>query len=296
MTSDPVKSDPVGGLLGGGSAGKAAVEVRGLWRTFTRHRTAPWDPRESVDALAEVNLRIPQGSRFGIVGESGSGKTTLLRLIAGLDRPTSGTVSVSGVDISRLAERDLGFLRRTLQIVFQDPMSSLDPRMSVRDIVAEPLRVQGVRGVDAAVTAALQQVGLDASAGRRYPHQFSGGQRQRISIARAVAPGPEILLADEAVSALDVTVRAQILDLLDEIATARSLTLIFVSHDLAVIRRVCDRVAVLQSGRLVEEGTTESVYSNPAQPYTRELLAAVPTLAKGLAAARAREAQLGPRG
>jgi ABC-type glutathione transport system ATPase component len=270
------------------SSQEPAVQLRNVWRQFPRRKPSPFAKSGTVDALADVSLRIPRGSRFGIVGESGSGKTTLMRLIAGLDRPTRGTVQVSGIDIGRLREPDLGFLRRSLQIVFQDPMGSLDPRMRVRDIVAEPLQVQGAKNIDEAVAVALEQVGLPISAGTRYPHQFSGGQRQRISIARAIAPDPEILLADEAVSALDVTVRAQILTLLETIATERGLTLIFVSHDLAVVRSICDHIAVLKSGRLVETGDTERVYLHPREQYTRELLAAVPTLAKGLAAAEAR--------
>lgn len=265
-----------------------AVEVTGVWRRFNRPKSSPFARATTVDALADVTLAIPRGSRFGIVGESGSGKTTLMRLIAGLDQATAGTVKVGGTDLTGLRESQLGFLRRSLQIVFQDPMGSLDPRMRVRNIIAEPLQVQGVEDIDSAVATALEQVGLAPDVGRRYPHQFSGGQRQRISIARAIAPGPEILLADEAVSALDVTVRAQILALLESIAVQRQLTLIFVSHDLAVVRRVCDQVAVLQNGRLVETGPTESLYRAPQQRYTRELLAAVPTLAKSLAAAGAR--------
>ncbi len=265
-----------------------AVDVVRLWRSFSLPKSSPFTKPSTVDALADVSLSIRRRARFGIVGESGSGKTTLMRLIAGLDKPTQGTVTVSGTDITELREGELGFLRRSMQLVFQDPMGSLDPRMRVRDIIAEPLEVQGLGGVDTAVATALDQVGLPADAARRYPHQFSGGQRQRISIARAIAPSPEILLADEAVSALDVTVRAQILALLASIAEQRELTLIFVSHDLAVVRRVCDEVAVLKDGRLVETGATEEVYRNPAQDYTRTLLAAVPTLSKGLAAARAR--------
>ena len=268
-----------------------AVRVTGLTRRYTRRRSSPFSPPSTVDALAGIDLTIPARSRFGIVGESGSGKTTLMRLIAGLDRATSGTVEIGGTDITVLRESELGFLRKRLQIVFQDPMGSLDPRMRVRDIIAEPLQVQGLGNIGEAVTTALEQVGLPASAARRYPHQFSGGQRQRISIARAIAPGPEILLADEAVSALDVTVRAQILGLLESIAVERELTLIFVSHDLAVVRRVCDEVAVLSGGRLVESGPTEQIYGRPSQQYTRDLLAAVPTLAKSLAAAQARRPQ-----
>jgi len=266
-----------------------AVQVRSVWRQFARRKSSPFAKPATVDALTDVSLTIPRGSRFGIVGESGSGKTTLMRLMAGLDQPTRGTVHVSGTDITGLRENELGFLRRSLQIVFQDPMGSLDPRMRVRDIIAEPLQVQHISGIDAAVDTALDQVGLPVSAARRYPHQFSGGQRQRISIARAIAPNPDILLADEAVSALDVTVRAQILSLLEAIAVERGLTLIFVSHDLAVVRRVCDHVAVLKDGAVVETGPTEELYRSPVENYTRDLLAAVPTLAKGLAAAAARQ-------
>lgn len=268
----------------------AAVVVDRVSRRFGARGGLPWSKRATVDALSEVSLVIPKGSRFGIVGESGSGKTTLMRLIAGLDKATSGRILVTGTDITELPESKLGFLRSRLQVVFQDPMGSLDPRMRVGEIVAEPLRAQGKSDVTSTVVRSLEQVGLDASAVRRYPHQFSGGQRQRISIARAIAPDPEILIADEAVSALDVTVRATVLALLDRIAAERGLTLLFVSHDLSVIRRVCDQVAVLRHGRLVEVGPTEQVYTTPQQDYTRDLLAAVPTLRRSLALARARAA------
>ncbi len=265
-----------------------AVVIDGVSRLFHRRRRSPWTAPTSVAALSEVSLTVPRQSRFGIVGESGSGKTTLVRLIAALDRPTAGRVIIDGVDISELSESGLRPMRRRLQLVFQDPMGSLNPRMRIRDIVAEPLQVQGLP-VDDRVRAVLGQVGLDAGALHRYPHQFSGGQRQRISIARAIATRPSILLADEAVSALDVTTRVQILDLLDDLAAAEDFTLVFVSHDLSVIRRVCDRVAVLKDGRIVETGDIASVYADPQHPYTRELLAAVPTLRHGLASARARQ-------
>jgi ABC-type glutathione transport system ATPase component len=265
-----------------------AVELVGVGRRFTRGRVSLFQPRGYVDALVDVTLTIPPRSRFGIVGESGSGKTTLMRLIAGLDRATTGRIDVLGTDITGRKESELGFLRRNLQIVFQDPMGSLDPRMRVGSIVAEPLQVQGHPNVRGAVLRALEQVGLDASALRRYPHQFSGGQRQRISIARAIAPEPAILIADEAVSALDVTIRAQILDLIEDLATRREVTLIFVSHDLSVIRRVCDQIAVLRAGRVVESGPTARVYQQPEHDYTRQLLAAVPTLERSLASARER--------
>ncbi|GGL93570.1 ABC transporter ATP-binding protein [Nakamurella endophytica] len=277
------------------AAGEPAVVVESVSRRFVRRR-GPFRPARVVDALDGVSLTVPRGARFGIVGESGSGKTTLMKIIAGLDAPTSGRVTVAGTDVTGRSGRQLDDLRRRLQVVFQDPMGSLDPRMRIGQIVAEPLQAQGRPGVREAVDRALRQVGLDPAIAGRYPHQFSGGQRQRISIARAVAPDPEILIADEAVSALDVTVRATILELLETIAAERSLTLIFVSHDLSVIRRVCDRVAVLRAGHLVEAGPTEQVWSHPQDAYTRGLLAAVPTLDRALAAARQRAGGAGGTG
>jgi peptide/nickel transport system ATP-binding protein len=261
----------------------AVVRLAGVGRVFRRPGGG------TLTALEGIDLDIPRGSAFGVVGESGSGKTTLMRIIAALEKATSGSVQVDGTDITALPEKRLGFLRKTLQVVFQDPMGSLNPRMTIGRIVAEPLVVQGHRDVGGRVAQVLEQVGLEPGIVGRYPHQFSGGQRQRISIARAIAPDPAVLIADEAVSALDVTVRAQVLDLIAEIAASRSLTLIFVSHDLSVIRRVCDRVAVLQGGRLVESGTVQRVYEQPEQEYTRRLLAAVPRLAESLAMARDRE-------
>jgi peptide/nickel transport system ATP-binding protein len=226
---------------------------------------------------------VRAGERFGIVGESGCGKSTLLRLLAGLDRPTSGRVVVEGTDISPLPERRLRFLRERLQMVFQDPMSSLDPRMRVRDIVAEPLVAQGNHAPQARVIELLTEVGLSEAAAHRYPHQFSGGQRQRISTARALAPSPGILLADEPVSALDVSVRAQVLNLISDLVDELNLTLVFVSHDLSVVRHLCDRVAVMNAGEIVETGSVEQVWRDPQHPYTRRLLAAVPTMERALA-------------
>ncbi|WP_323179687.1 ATP-binding cassette domain-containing protein [Streptomyces sp. NBC_01016] len=240
-------------------------------------------PAPPVHALRGVSFSVPQGGRFGIVGESGCGKSTLLRILAGLDKPTSGTVEIDGRDITRLRERQLRFVRGRLQLVFQDPMSSLDPRMKVGDIVAEPLVAQGIGSRKERVAELLESVGLGADAARRYPHQFSGGQRQRISIARALAPRPNIIVADEPVSALDVSVRAQVLNLIADLVDELNLTLVFVSHDLSVIRHVCDRVAVMQAGEIVETGPTEQLYEDPRHPYTRRLIAAVPTLQKALA-------------
>ena len=246
------------------------IEVRDLERRYARR---------DVHALRGVSFDVEAGQRFGIVGESGSGKSTLVRLLAALDKPTAGTVAFHGRRVDNLPERKLGFLRSELQIVFQDPMGSLDPRMRVRDIVSEPM---GRREPDR-VAELLAAVGLPADAAQRYPHQFSGGQRQRISIARALAPSPSVLIADEPVSALDVSVRGQILDLLGSLVEQFALTLIFVSHDLGVVRHVCDRVAVMRRGEIVELGDVGQVYDAPRHEYTRELLEAAPNLRAELA-------------
>ncbi|MEV4894890.1 ATP-binding cassette domain-containing protein [Nonomuraea sp. NPDC055795] len=256
-------------------AGTPVIEARDLTRVYRRPRTSLTRPGEAVHALKGVSLSVARGERYGIVGESGSGKSTLLRLLCGLDRPTSGSIRFTGQEI--VGRRDLRFLRNDLQIVFQDPMSSLDPRMRVRDIVAEPLVAQGLP-VGARVAELLEEVGLPAGAAERYPHQFSGGQRQRIAIARALAPAPKVLVADEAVSALDVSVRGQILNLLADLIDAHGLTLVFVSHDLSVVRHVCESVAVMSEGEIVESGAVDEVWAGPKHPYTRTLLRAVPTL------------------
>lgn len=248
------------------------ISVRDVERVYRRGSRT-----NIVHALKGVTFDVQRGERFGIVGESGSGKSTLIRLLAALDQPTAGTVYFSGQQVSGRKERDLRSLRRQLQVVFQDPMGSLDPRMTVGSIIAEPLRGKGFDR-SARVVELLEAVGLSGDAMKRYPHQFSGGQRQRISIARALAPKPDVLIADEAVSALDVSVRAQILNLLNNLTRDFNLTLIFVSHDLGVIRHVCDRVAVLNDGELVELGDTRDVFSQPQHDYTKTLLRAVPVL------------------
>ncbi|TDO30019.1 peptide/nickel transport system ATP-binding protein [Kribbella sp. VKM Ac-2527] len=258
------------------------IQVTDLVRDYPRPRTSLFRRAPVVHALRGVSFEVRAGERFGIVGESGCGKSTLLRILAALDRATSGQVVVDGTDITNLPERRLSFLRENLQLVFQDPMSSLDPRMRVRDIIAEPLVVQGHPASGDRVRELLDAVGLPPNAGDRYPHQFSGGQRQRISIARALAPRPKILVADEPVSALDVSVRAQVLNLISDLVDELDLTLVFVSHDLSVVKHVCDRVAVMNAGQIVETGTTGEVYATPAHPYTRRLVAAIPTLARAL--------------
>jgi ABC-type glutathione transport system ATPase component len=265
---------------------EAVITARAVVRRYRRPRRSLTRPGPVVQALRGVDLDIGYGERFGIVGESGSGKSTLIRLLAGLDRPTSGSIRFAGKEIARAPERSLKFLRRDLQMVFQDPMGSLDPRMKVGDIIREPLIALGHPDARGRVAELLDAVGLPAAAADRYPHQFSGGQRQRISIARALSPRPKVLVADEPVSALDVSVRAQILNLLMDLVDEFSLTLVFVSHDLSVVRHVCDTVAVMRDGEIVERGATESVYDNPRHPYTQALLAAAPTLEKALAAHR----------
>jgi peptide/nickel transport system ATP-binding protein len=267
---------------GGPPTGTTAISVRDVTRDYRRSRTSLLHASEPVRALRGVSFDVAPGERFGIVGESGCGKSTLLRILSGLDRATSGSVQVEGRDITRLRDRQLRWLRQRLQLVFQDPMSSLDPRMRVRDIVAEPLVAQGRGASRGRVEQLLQAVGLRADAAGRYPHQFSGGQRQRISIARALASTPAILVADEPVSALDVSVRAQVLNLIADLVDELDLTLVFVAHDLSVVRHVCDRVAVMHNGQIVEMGPVADVYDNPQHPYTRKLIAAIPTLTKAL--------------
>jgi peptide/nickel transport system ATP-binding protein len=259
------------------------IEVGGVHRTYRRPRTSLRHAAPPVHALRGVSFDIAEGQRFGLVGESGSGKSTLIRLLAGLDSPTSGTITFAGQDVGGQPERRLRFLREQLQVVFQDPMGSLDPRMRVRDIVAEPLAGRREPDVRGRVAELLAAVGLPTDAGDRYPHQFSGGQRQRISIARALAPRPSVLVADEPVSALDVSVRAQILNLLADLVERFQLTLVFVSHDLSVVRHVCDTIAVLHRGELVELGPSARVAESPEHPYTRRLVAAVPTIRGALA-------------
>ncbi len=243
-------------------------------------------PRESlaeapgvVRAVEGVSLSIAAGRSLGVVGESGSGKSTLARLVMALEQPTSGRVLFDGKDVNRMPRRDLRRARRDFQMVFQDPYGSLDPRQTVARIVAEPLTVLGE--TDAAeerkqVAEMLDSVGLRAADMDKYPHEFSGGQRQRIAIARALLTRPKLIVADEPVSALDVSVQAQVLNLLNDLQARFGVTYLLISHDLAVVDHVCDEVAVMYRGRIVEQGPAQALFREAAHPYTRALLEAVP--------------------
>ncbi|MFJ8824385.1 ABC transporter ATP-binding protein [Streptomyces sp. NPDC102467] len=235
----------------------------------------------AAPVVRDVSVAVEAGQSLALVGESGAGKTTLLRMLLGLARPTEGTVRFDG-DALRLRDRaQMKAFRRGVQCVFQDPYASLDPRQRVRRIVAEPLGSLGIAtGADAGrrVAEALSRVGLPADAADRYPHEFSGGQRQRIAIARATVCDPRVLLADEPVSALDVTTRVKVVDLLAELKETAGLTVVMVSHDLSVVAALCERTVVLERGRVVEAGATSTVLGTPAHAYTRRLLASVPRL------------------
>ena len=232
-----------------------------------------------VKAVDDVTLTIERGETFGLVGESGCGKSTLGRAILRLYAPTEGRIVFDGQDITRLGESALRPLRRRMQMIFQDPFASLNPRHSVGRIVGEPLRVHGLAGRREAVARVrelLQIVGLPADAVSRYPHEFSGGQRQRIGLARALAVNPDFVVCDEPVSALDVSIQAQILNLLERLQDEFNLTYLFIAHDLAVVRHISDRIAVMYLGSIVEISPADELYDNPLHPYTISLLSAVP--------------------
>jgi peptide/nickel transport system ATP-binding protein len=232
-----------------------------------------------IKAVDDVTLTIEHGETLGLVGESGCGKSTIGRTVIRLYEPTAGTVTFDGQDISTLGEVAMRPLRRRMQMIFQDPFASLNPRHSIGRTIAEPMRVHGLatrRQAQARVRELLLRVGLPADAATRYPHEFSGGQRQRIGIARALAVGPDFIVCDEPVSALDVSIQAQIINLLDELQNDFNLTYLFIAHDLAVVRHISDRIAVMYLGSVVEVSPADELYATPLHPYTISLLSAVP--------------------
>ncbi|HEY6874985.1 MAG TPA: oligopeptide/dipeptide ABC transporter ATP-binding protein [Candidatus Dormibacteraeota bacterium] len=260
--------------------GAALVEIRDVVKEFPVTRGAVIPRRVgTVKAVSNVSLAVMRNETFGLVGESGCGKTTLGRLVVALEKPDSGQVLFEGADLAGLGRGELRAKRRSMQLMFQDPYSSLDPRMRVGDILAEPLvihRIGTSQEKRDRVSALLAEVGLSPRAVERYPHEFSGGQRQRIGLARALALNPTLIVADEPVSALDVSIRSQILNLMNRLQEKHGLTYIVISHDLGVIRYVSDRIGVMYLGKLVEVGPAAAVYNHPAHPYTLGLLGAVP--------------------
>jgi peptide/nickel transport system ATP-binding protein len=254
------------------------LEIRNLTKTYGPKGSLA-SLRKPMIAVDNVSLSIPRNTTLGLVGESGCGKSTLSRIVMRLLDSDSGEILLNGKNIERLPERELFEIRRDLSMVFQNPYSSLNPRQSVGDIVAAPLIVHGRKSeVATAVPRLIDAVGLPRSAAARYPHEFSGGQRQRIAIARALALNPSLVICDEAVSALDVSVRAQVLNLLEDLQSEFDLTYLFISHDLSVVEHVSDTIAVMQSGRIVEMGPADDIFSNPKEAYTRTLLDAVPRM------------------
>jgi len=260
--------------------GAPLLEVRNLVKHYPVERGLLRRVQGHVKAVDDVSFTLARGETLGIVGESGSGKSTLARMLVRLETPTSGQALLEGQDLFAMRGEELVSLRRRMQMVMQDPYTSLNPRMTVGDIIREPFEIHPEalpRSQRAArVRELLDLVGLSPEHLHRYPHQFSGGQRQRIGIARALALSPQIVVCDEPVSALDVSIQAQVINLLEQLQVQLGLSLIFIAHDLSVVRHISSRVAVMYQGRIVESGPTEDVYNHPAHPYTQRLLAAAP--------------------
>lgn len=247
-------------------------------KSFILRSRTPGNRHTTIPAVGDLSLCVDRGEVMGLVGESGCGKSTLGKLATGLIPADSGTIVFNGTDITRISARRMRPLRRGIQMVFQDPFSSLNPRMRVRDILAEPFLIHKLapENICTQIEQNLLAVGLKPADGQRYPHEFSGGQRQRIGIARALSLRPELIIADEPVSALDLSVQAQILALLQELKHEYSLTYVFISHDLSVVRQICTRVAVMYLGRIIEIGSTAQIFNTPLHPYTEMLLQALP--------------------
>jgi oligopeptide/dipeptide ABC transporter ATP-binding protein len=263
------------------SAADNLVEVEHLTKRFQVKQGVFARGKAEVHAVEDVSFTVRRGETLGIVGESGCGKSTTARLITRLLQPTSGTIRFDGQDISSMSQRRLRPLRREMQMIFQDPYSSLNPRKTVGQIVGAPFAIHGQKRGKLRVQELLETVGLSPEHYNRYPHEFSGGQRQRIGVARALALSPKLIICDEPVSALDVSIQAQILNLLRNLQRDFNLTYVFISHDLSVIRQISDRIAVMYLGRILEIGDSESIYEQPKHPYTGALLSAVPRASTG---------------
>ena len=260
------------------AAGGALLSVRGLVKQFQMKAVRGMSGRKRVvQAVSDVSFDVAPGETLGLVGESGSGKTTVGRCVLRLIEPTAGQVMFEGVDLAKLSFEELRVVRRRMQIVFQDPYASLDPKMTVGASIAEPLVVQGVGGDhNEKVVSLLELVGLSADHARRFPHEFSGGQRQRIGVARALALDPALIVLDEPVSALDVSIQAGVVNLFNDLQARLGMSYVFIAHDLSVVRHTADRVAVMYLGKIMEIGDAETVYEHPTHPYTKALLSAVP--------------------
>src|SRR3569623_3500220 len=260
----------------------ALLQARGLSKHFPTKAAWPWQHAPAVQAVSEIDLDVEAGETLGLVGESGCGYSTLGRTLLRLYEPSAGTIKFDGVDVTHLSQRALRPLRRQMQMIFQDPYASLNPRLSSGTASAEPSESHKLAATqkdrEARVAELLEKVGLRPDAARRYPHEFSGGQRQRVGIARALAVRPKLLVCDEPISALDVSIQAQIGNLLEDLQQEEALTYVFISHQLEIVRHVCDRVAVMYLGRIVELADAKTRYADPKHPYTQALMSAVPRI------------------
>ena len=278
--SAPPAADAAGGA-GAASKGETLLEVRNLRKYFPVTEGLVFQKTVGhVKAVDDVSFSIRKGETLGLVGESGCGKTTTGRCVLQLDRPTSGEIVFEGVNLERLTNKELTPWRQKIQVIFQDPYSSLNPRMKVGSILSEPMRIHGIEP-DAdrrnrRIAELLTVCGLPAKFADRYPHEMSGGQRQRVGIARALSLNPEFIICDEAVSALDVSIQAQVINLLEDLREEFELTYLFIAHDLSVVHHLCNRVAVMYLGKVVELAESDELFDNPLHPYTRALLSAVP--------------------